>query len=298
MKLKTTILLGLFSTAAFTADYNQPAFRPKAGHIFGSSQVEINSSQYESENKSTDYTTDYKTDVKKVRQEVEYGVSNDLSLLADIDYVISQDDEGNTDSKSSGLEQFSVGASYRASSMIKLPFTLDAFGTFSPSLNNKESATSSDDGTVNSGGHELSLGARLALNNFYFDYVLDYLMEQNVDSAASGNEIYTVDAYTTMDFTVGYQLNPIKSLALNLESILIRNGEKEYSYSPSGSQTNDAYYTFGFNIQGYYDVMSNLSVNAGIKYLFGTVYEIDASQDQTVSEISSTSLNLGATYHF
>jgi hypothetical protein len=299
MKLKATILLGLLSTTAFTAEFNKPTFRPDSGHISASSQIELYSSQFETENNSTDNKTDSKTDAKKFYQEVEFGVSKDLSILADLHYTISQDDEGNSDTKSSGLEKISAGASYRVSNLVKLPFTLDGFGKFAPSFANNENATSTDDGTVNSGGHEIILGTKLAFtSNFYFNFTLSYLMEQIVDNASTGNESHTIDAFTTMDFTLGAQFSPMNSLALNVEGLLVRNGEKEYSFNAGGSQTNEAHYTFGFNIQSYYDVMSNVSVNAGLKYLMGTEFEIDAYQDQTVSQISSTSLNLGATYHF
>lgn len=136
------------------------------------------------------------------------------------------------------------------------------------------------------------------MGDFYADYELILNMEQTIDNATTEKEAYTVDMYTTMNFVAGAYFNPMESLAISVEGLLTRIGEREYNYNPSGSQTDEAHYQYGFNVQGYYDVLSNLSANIGLKYLLGSEYEVDASTDQTVKEFSASAINIGATYKF
>lgn len=298
MKIKSTLLVGLFVTSTFANDFTSPSYRPGENNLFASTRIIIDSAEQTNERDNTNDDYKVSADTTRVSQNLQFGLNKNLALIADIDYVMSQDIENDgTDTKASGIERVSLGASYRVSSYTKLPFILDAFGKFSPSIQNKDQATSNDDGSANSGGHEITLGSRLTKGQFYFDFTFNYLMEQAVDSASTGDEIFTVEPYTIIDFVIGYQIRPVDQLNINLEGLLTRVGEEEQSFQ-GGSNTLEAHYNFGFNILAQYKFLDNLTADLGLQYLLGMDYNIDASQDQTVNEFSQSRISIGSTYLF
>lgn len=296
---KTLCFLGAFaSTSVMSMDYLKPMYKPAAGGFVGHTNIHIDSNEYSLRNKNTSGTTDYEVSSTRVSQDLKVGLSKSITLLADIDYTMEQKLEASsTEKNSSGIESFNLGASYRVNNLVKLPVQLEAGLKFKPSMKNKKNATTSDDGTVNNGGHDLTILTRTQLAGFYFDLDLVYHTEQTVDGATSGNKEYTVDAYTELEVSAGKQFTPINKLLIDTQFIFTRTGEIKQNLN-GGSETHEAHFNYGFDVQAYYSILNNLSANIGVNYMLSPEYEIDAYADQTVQDASALGINLGASYKF
>jgi hypothetical protein len=299
MKRALCLLATLTTTSAYSSDFLKPMYNPGKGEFVGHSRLFINSMSYDSFNDNLNSTTANKTSSQSILQNIEVGLGKGIVALVDLDYVIGETKEsGSNEEEASGLRALTAGARYRLNNAVKLPMTLDVGAMFKPSFSNRTEANTNDEGTVNSGGHDLVFFGRTGEGNWYAKASFTMHLEQTADDATSGNESYTVDAHTSLMVEPGMQFSPMSKLLLDVAGHLGRVGERKFNYAGGGDQTVEARWDYGVKVKGYYHILSNLSVNAGLDYLLSTDQNVVANTDLIFQDRSAMNIHFGASYKY
>jgi len=274
-------------------------YNPAKGVFFGKTQFLMSNSAYDLKNDSTNASTKYETKTQKLEQALEFGVNKSLVALFNLGYTLSSETEFDTSKeKSSGIDNVSLGARYRLSNAIKMPMVLDVSAVFTPSYKNKKDANVNDDGTTNSGGHDLSLSARTSFNKFYLRGHFDYHFEQKVDDATSGDAHSTVKSSMDMGLKLGAQLYPLTKLLIDTSVAVDRVGEAKTEYEAGGDLTAKARLDFKLQVEAYYEIMSQLSANLGFQYISPQNQTLEGTTDYIVENNSETGIIAGLAYKF
>lgn len=303
--MKKGIFALAFATSLITTqncmamDYLGAMYNPDKGTLFGTTDITLTTASYDLKNDTTNNSDSYDVSQTHINQEVEVGFGNSIVGLARIGYTISSTTEqGSSEESESGLERIDIGARYRLSDKIKLPMTMDVGVSFKPSFQDREEANNNDDGTANSGGHELGIFARAGSNKLYFKVSFDYLMEQTANDATTGDASYTIDPSMNLAAQVGTQFSPMEKLLIDASGLLQRSGEQVINYESGGDATYESVISYGLDVQAYYEFLAGLSAKAGFTYVNSQNQNIDGNQDYIVENRSSMSLNIGASYRF
>lgn len=281
-------------------DYVGALYNPADGVIFGSTDIVLGSTSYDLRNDTTNAKVSSNDITSQLlRHRTEIGFGNGLTGLVNLNYYINQiEDDGSNEEEARGFERIDLGARYRLSDKMKLPTIVDVGGTVKLSLFNREEATSTDQGTTNSGGHEINLFARAGSNKLFVKADLALKLEQQVDSATTGDSRNTVDPSMDLSAEIGSQFSPMSNLVLEGAAAITRIGEQTLNFTSGGDQTNDAVIGLGFNFKAYYQFMKNVSAQAGVSYRNFQDQNIDGNQDFVVEGRTLTDINIGASYRF
>ena len=159
-------------TFDFTPDttriLSDPAFLPLTGQIYGVTDYTYT----DVHGTSRDFTGALQSMSREwsdqIRQTLAYGITDDLSVGANIAYDPFDEHKrelvggGSVIQKDSGFADPTFNITWRAFDQAVQPVNLDLFGSYSPDWITAKTATSTDDGTIARGGQAGSVGVALS----------------------------------------------------------------------------------------------------------------------------------------
>lgn len=204
---------------------SDPAFLPLAGQLEG-----VTSYAYaNTHGTSFDDVTGAKLfDLRRwsdaFTQSLMYGITDDLSLNAQVDYDPFFETKhefatgGETVRKESGFTDPSFGVTWRALDQAAQPVNLDLFASYSPDWVDARAATNVEDGTLGRGGREGSVGAALSevMRSFtlYGSFAANFVGRTDVDNPVTAAQVAT-QSHTDYVLALDTQTRFTEALSLN-----------------------------------------------------------------------------------
>jgi hypothetical protein len=170
---------------------SDPANLPMAGQLLGETSYQFGSGNADVYDSTGARTATVDVHTNTVRQAFSYGLTNDLSVEAALDYAPMDRRQvmgggTTTDYHSSGFHDPELGVTWRAIDEERAsPFNLDLFAHYGPDIFDAKRATPTIDGTTAYGGSTVSLGTDISrvtprytlMGRFAANYLGDRSME-------------------------------------------------------------------------------------------------------------------------
>jgi hypothetical protein len=193
---------------------SDPDYLPLAGQIYGTSSFTHGWINGNSVNYLGAETSTFHFNTNTLDQMLAYGITDDLTVRASIDYApenyraFDSVQGTSTYSKTSGFSDPGFGLTWRALDQQVFPVNLDLFGSYTPDWISAHTATASQDGTVARGGDAGTVGAALGYETRSFTirgaFDANFLGDSSVSNLATGGTVQTA-AHTTYDLLLDTQ---------------------------------------------------------------------------------------------
>ena len=316
MKHCVVVLSYLLTSYLFAKDYPTSSLNyiPKEKDLYGSSEIEIDSSEASASYQS--YLIDTDSDTTTFSQLLGLGITDRLSVGVQFSYLLDGETQStisgqgiNTVSsgkvESDGLKDPEIGLIYRLFSEEETSGNLDLSLTFSPKTGDGESGTSSRDENAKRGGSQflgsVSYGKFVNEN---FEFVLSFVMVHNTSrdvKSLSNNTNTKYDSSTNFGFSgdVQYYANERAFLNGTLGMVVYddtvatdsTNVKTTYKYDPG----------FLVGLGAGYEVVDN-KVNLSLGYSYSK-YDFEVSDSSSSSivfkgDVDGGAVRVGAQYVF
>jgi len=192
---------------------SDPEYLPLAGQVDGTSAYSHGWVNGNATNGAGGQST-FHVDTNTLDQFLAYGVTDDLSVHASIQYApqnYRETDFGGgarTYSESSGFSDPTFGATWRALDQNAFPANFDIFGSYTPDWIDAHTATAVQDGSVARGGDSGIVGAALGIvtNSFSIRGAFDanFLGQSSVLNLGNGDTLQTA-SHTNFDLSLQTQ---------------------------------------------------------------------------------------------
>ncbi|HEY6578298.1 MAG TPA: hypothetical protein VIY09_03170 [Rhizomicrobium sp.] len=213
---------------------SDPNYLPMTGQIYGTTAY----THGWTDGISTDYagaeTSSFHIGANTLDQLLAYGVTDDLSVNASLQYVpinYREIDYANGRSQtldSSGISDPTFGATYRLLDQSAFPVDLDLVGSYTPNLIDAHTATAFEDGTVARGGQAGTAGAALGYETRSFGirgaFNANFYGASDTYNLANG-DTNRIDGFTNYTLSVATQtrLSDLFSVNAGLDHVFQTN---------------------------------------------------------------------------
>ena len=193
---------------------SDPDYLPLAGQIYGTSSYAHGWIDGTTVNYLGVETSTFNFNTNTLAQMLAYGITDDLTVNAAIDYApenyraFHNLNGTSTYSRVSGFSDPSFGLTWRALDQQVFPVSVDLLGSYSPDWISARTATASQDGTVARGGQAGTLGAALGYETRSFTirgaFNANFLGDSSTANSSTGGTIETA-AHTTYELALDTQ---------------------------------------------------------------------------------------------
>jgi len=227
---------------------SDPNFLPMGGQFYGTTAYTHGWTDGNSANYAGLDTSSFHVNTNTLDQLFAYGVTDNLSVGASIEYApidyreVDYASGGSTTLDSSGFSDPTFGATWRLLDQNAYPVDVDFLGSYTPDWIDAHTASAFQDGTVARGGQSGTVGGALGYDTRSFGirgaFTADFYGDSSSYNLANGDTLQT-QGHTNYDLSVATQtrLNELVSVnagvdhtfATNTSAVNLSTGAPHYS---------------------------------------------------------------------
>jgi hypothetical protein len=227
---------------------SDPNFLPLSGQIYGTTAYTHGWTDGNSANSAGLDTSSFHINTNTLDQLLAFGVTDDISVNASIEYTpinyreIDYASGHSSTVNSSGFSDPTFGATWRALDQNAWPVDLDLLGSYTPDLIDAHTASAFEDGTVARGGESGTVGAAVGYDTRSFGirgaFAADFLGDSSAYNLANGDTIQTqghtnymlsLDTQTRLTDLFSVNAGLDHTFATNATAVNLASGAPRYS---------------------------------------------------------------------